>query len=102
MGYPPFRRMLAVRFEGVNPDTTEKVARDLAQAARRSSQGGVSILGPAPAPIARLRGKFRFQLLLAADGPRPLLHLGRKLMELAERGPVGVKVSFDVDPGSML
>ena len=102
LGYPPFRRMLAVRLEGEDGVATERTARRLAEAARKWAVPGVQVLGPAPAPIAKLRGRMRFQLLLLADGVRPLHALARRLADVADQAPSGVKVALDVDPASML
>ncbi|HZW88987.1 MAG TPA: hypothetical protein VFF12_07905, partial [Myxococcaceae bacterium] len=63
---------------------------------------GVRLLGPAPAPLPRLRGKSRWQLLLKA--PRHAL-LGPVLDQLErdlEVLPAAVRVVLDVDPGAML
>ncbi len=102
LGYPPFRRMLAVRLEGEDGVATERTARRLAEAARKWAVPGVQLLGPAPAPIAKLRGRMRFQILLLADGVRPLHTVARRLLEVADQAPAGVKVALDVDPASML
>lgn len=102
LGYPPFRRMLAVRLEGEDAVATERTARRLAEAARKWAVPGVQLLGPAPAPIAKLRGRMRYQLLLLADGVRPLHAIARRLVEVADQAPSGVKVALDVDPASML
>ena len=63
---------------------------------------GVRLLGPAPAPIGRIKGMTRWHLLLkgpthAALGP-PLAEAEGCLAEL----PSAVKVTIDVDPGAML
>jgi len=102
LGYPPFRRMLAVRLEGEDGAATERFARRLAEAARRWAGPGVQILGPAPAPIARLRGRMRFQVLALADGARAVQALARRLAEVIDQAPSGVKAALDVDPASML
>jgi primosomal protein N' (replication factor Y) len=58
------------------------------------------VLGPAPAPLAKLRGKHRWQLLLRARDHGPLHRLGRAL--LAGHGVAGVELSVDIDPGALL
>ena len=60
------------------------------------------MLGPAPAPIARLRGQHRFQLLLKHVRAEPLRAVGRRLVEAAERLPAGVRFSIDLNPLDML
>jgi primosomal protein N' (replication factor Y) len=105
LAWPPFSRLVAVRIEGEDPGETAAVARKLGDRVAALLPGpatGVRLLGPAPAPLPRLRGKSRWQLLLKA--PRQAL-LGPVLDQL-ERDvdvlPAAVRVVLDVDPGAML
>jgi primosomal protein N' (replication factor Y) len=105
MAYPPYSRLIAVRIEGLHPEQTETVARELA---RRMAQRlppasrGVRLLGPAPAPIRRIKGKTRWQLLLKGS-TYSLLHGPVAAAEAyLPRVPASVKVAIDVDPGAML
>ena len=54
------------------------------------------MLGPAAAALARLRGKFRWQVLLRAQEHGPLLRLARLLV--AAHAAPGVELAADVDP----
>jgi len=101
LGYPPFGRMLAVRVEG-GPDAARRTAEALARAARPALGGEVAMLGPAPAAIERLQGRYRFHLLFRADGPRSLFRVHHALAGVAARPPGGAAVRFDMDPYSML
>jgi primosomal protein N' (replication factor Y) len=76
-------------------------ARDLADAARGLHRGGgFAILGPAPAPLTKLRGEHRAQFFLKGVNRRVM----REALQLAvARHPKLMKrVSLDVDPLSML
>ncbi|MHB8879121.1 MAG: replication restart helicase PriA, partial [Myxococcaceae bacterium] len=67
LAYPPYTRMVALRIEGTNPEQTAAVARllgDRMASKLPPSSSGVRLLGPAPSPIARIKGKTRWQLLL--------------------------------------
>jgi len=100
--FPPFTRLLALRFSGNAEARVRGAAERAAAAARRlaGSGAGLDVLGPAAAPIARTRGKYRWQVLLRAAGHGPLHHAARALMGLA---PVrGVQLAFDVDPVALL
>jgi primosomal protein N' (replication factor Y) len=57
------------------------------------------VLGPAPAPIERLRGRFRMQLLVKARDARKM---GRILAMADLHGTTAVRTIVDVDPISML
>jgi primosomal protein N' (replication factor Y) len=101
LGYPPFGRMLAVRVEGSEAGA-RRTAEALGEAARAALPDGVSMLGPAPAAIERIRGKNRWHLLFRAPGHGPLRKVHRALGAVALRPPGGASVRFDMDPGSML
>jgi primosomal protein N' (replication factor Y) len=100
--FPPFTRLAAVRVQGNDEARVRGAAERLAAAARRLSnpQEATDVLGPSPAPLARLRGKHRWQLLLRAPQHGPLQRLGRSL--LAEPPISGVEVAVDVDPAGLL
>jgi primosomal protein N' (replication factor Y) len=57
-------------------------------------------LGPAPAPIAKARGKYRWQLLLRASDHAPLHRVARALQ--ASAAVRGVELAIDVDPVALL
>jgi primosomal protein N' (replication factor Y) len=107
LGYPPFARLINFRIEGSKERQVEKIAAALASSAEQLIKKGratVKILGPAPAPLALLRGKFRWQLLLMGS-ERKVLHdcsisLLRQTANLATAQRV--KVSLDIDPENLL
>lgn len=102
LGYPPYRRMLAVRVDGPAPAAAEGAARALGQLLRRIAGRQAQILGPSPSPIARLRGRSRFQILVLAPRPSTLRAVGNALLAEAPAFGAGVRFVLDVDPVSML
>ena len=105
LAWPPISRMAALRIEGSSPELTARAARRLADAMARAlppPSAGVRLLGPAPAPISRIKGKTRWQLVV--KGPshaalaRPLDAAEAVLAEL----PSSVRVVIDVDPGALM
>jgi len=100
--FPPWSRLVALRIEGNILGRVEGAAERLAARARDAAARGeaIEVLGPAPAPIARLRGKERWQMLLRAEGHAPLHRVARAL--LSERLPPGVELAVDVDPASLV
>jgi primosomal protein N' (replication factor Y) len=105
LAYPPFSRMAAIRLEGEHPEQTASVARMLGDFLSRRMpppSAGVRLLGPALAPISRLRGRTRWQLLLKGPTHAALASLLARLETKLEEVPSGVKVTIDVDPGAML
>jgi primosomal protein N' (replication factor Y) len=106
LGYPPFTRMINLRIEGIDETAVRNTALALARSATicNKQAGPVKILGPAPAPLTRLRGKFRWQLLLLGTEREVLHTLCSRLMQhgLGRQQARGVKVSVDVDPENLL
>ncbi len=76
-GYPPFGRLVRLVFAHTNAAYAQQEARRLAQelAAERRRRGipGVQVIGPAPALLERLRGRWRWQILVRAADPAELL-----------------------------
>jgi primosomal protein N' (replication factor Y) len=109
LGYPPFSRLLNVRFDGLDGARVERTARAAAAELRAANESAprarrVAILGPATAPLEKLRSRYRWQMLLKARETRLLHELTRPL--LGARGDNvhdrAVRVTADVDPYGML
>jgi primosomal protein N' (replication factor Y) len=98
--YPPFSRMVAVRLEGVDGAQVRRVAVDVARRALEAAPVGVSVKGPAEAPIAFLRGQARWQVWLAATDRNALAVAARAAA--ATTVGAGVRLAVDVDPQSVL
>jgi primosomal protein N' (replication factor Y) len=100
LGYPPFSRLALIRFSGPEAPAVEAAAEAAAEAGRRLATGpDLEILGPAPAPLARLREQYRFQILIrgaTAEGRRRFLAAWLPLAEKA--APAGLKLTADIDP----
>lgn len=96
-GMPPFGRLAGVIVSSPDLKTAQSLARGLAYAAPR--QAGVEVLGPAPAPLALLRGRHRLRLLVKADyAIRLQPYLLGWLAKVAV--PKQARVQIDVDPVS--
>jgi primosomal protein N' (replication factor Y) len=103
--YPPHAALAAVRVRHKEFDAGERLARRLGEQLRADPDGGgqLRILGPAPAPLARLRGYYRFHLLLKAHRRRRLTTVLRRLADSLEGISLqGGYVAIDVDPMSLM
>jgi len=102
LGYPPFARLVKIRCEGEGAQDTEQVARHAADALHGTT--GVQVLGPTPAPIERLRGRFRWQLLLRGTDSTLVRAAARQARDaVRKQSRAGdVRVLVDVDPYNML
>ena len=74
-GYPPFQRLARLVFAHTSRDYAVEEAHRMQQVLRRLFSGlpGIDVLGPAPPQIARLRGRYRWALLVRAPDPAELL-----------------------------
>ena len=102
-GQPPAGRLAAVIVSGRNEANVAGTARALARIARNSvaRDSGIEILGPAPAALALLRGRYRYRLLIkCARATLPQPWLRSWLAELD--APSRVTLRVDVDPYSFL
>ena len=97
--YPPFSELAAVLVSSPARERAEAEAARIGEAARREA-GGLRISGPAPAPLERLQGRWRFQVLLRAGDRRTLL--GALEACIPDRPPAGVRVAVDVDPQDLM
>ena len=102
LGYPPFGRMTRIICRGRNAGRVERHTADLAEALRSLSGPGMQVLGPAPAPVAQIRGYHRRHLMLKGPDAGAMQHVLHEARGLLQKGPSGVKVLVDVDPMSML
>jgi len=95
LGYPPFSRLVALRFSDPDPDRCRaeagRLGRWLAAEIRRLRLPA-GLIGPAPCFFSRVAGRFRWQIVIRAPDPMPLLR------DVAL--PWGWRV--DVDPVSLL
>jgi primosomal protein N' (replication factor Y) len=104
LGYPPFASMIRLVIRGGSERATQAFADELADRLRKAAEpqsSPVRILGPSPAPMAKLRDKFRYQLQLqSADG-----ELLRHVVRTAARDlklPDDIAWIADVDPIDMM
>jgi primosomal protein N' (replication factor Y) (superfamily II helicase) len=108
LGYPPFTRLALVRLSGL-PEAAvvqqaHKVAEVLRRLVRRDPElaARLRILGPAPAGLAKLKGRFRWQLLLKSCGRPPLLAALRHLRQSWSPPPrARIDLTLDIDPGTL-
>ena len=97
-GYPPFGRLASLVISGADKHATEGYARKLAAAAPRDEQ--VRVLGPAEAPLAVVRGRHRFRLLVKSPRAFDLSAYLRDWLAAAPKPRGNVKLEVDVDPQS--
>ena len=104
LSYPPFGAMARLVVRGPSEPTAGEFAAHLAERLRSVldlTVAGTRVLGPAPAPLAKLRGKYRFQVQLQAPDGDLLRAAVRETTE-GLKPPENVQWIVDVDPLDML
>jgi len=96
-GLPPFSYMARCVFSSLEGPPLEQTVKRIAKTLRLP---GLTVMGPALAPLGQLRGQYRWHILLTA-AKRAALH--RALTHLEQtKIPGHVRVKIDVDPYDML
>ena len=110
LGYPPFSYLACLRLQGNNQEVTAEKAGQVGQGIERILERWpkrgreIQVLGPVEAPITKLKGKYRWQLLVKCK-QAGLLHKFLDRVEGLTRKSLrssGVSMVLDVDPYQML
>lgn len=96
LGYPPFRHLISIVASGTEADAPERLLEEMGKGLT-----GADLLGPAP--LLRLRGRHRSQLVAKTDRPRALAARAAQLLAAAAPAMrrAGVNAVVDVDPQSL-
>ncbi len=105
LNLPPFSRLALVTVKGVKPEKARAGAAGTADILKNEARGrGVDVMGPAPAPVFRVRGKYRYFITLRSKSHKKLhevLEAGLRLIEHKKAAPA-CKVEVDVDPQGVM
>lgn len=108
LNYPPIGRMISFRIQGPDLRTTENAASRLQQRAFQlkskfeTAYQQIEVLGPAEAPIAKIRGVFRYFLLLKGQNHKILNQFARQMVGDEKWLPPRTRILIDVDPLNLL
>jgi primosomal protein N' (replication factor Y) len=103
--YPPFGRLVRALVTGPDDDATFAAAKAITRdviAAVGAQADELEFLGPSPAPLKRLRRRFRYQLMIKGPAGSAIRLASEKLVAVAARTAAPIQASVDVDPVSML
>jgi primosomal protein N' (replication factor Y) len=104
VGYPPFASLVRVVLRGEEEPPTQLAADELGKqfrAAIAAAETEIRMLGPAPAPIAKLRGCFRYHMQMQSTDGQLLRETVRQVVDRFKM-PDKVACAIDVDPVEML
>lgn len=94
--YPPFSRMVSIQISGNSPEKVIRASAEIGAIARRLAADRIGVMGPAEAPIAKIKGKHRRHVLLRGSSIGALHALVKNILKLNPVKDVTIKV--DVDP----
>jgi primosomal protein N' (replication factor Y) (superfamily II helicase) len=97
---PPFGRLAALLVSAGSREAAEAYAREIARAAPAASK--IEVLGPAEAPLAVIRGRHRFRLLMKAAREANLQAYLRLWLGQVPKAKGDLRLSVDIDPYSFL
>jgi primosomal protein N' (replication factor Y) len=98
-GWPPYGQLASLLFDGPKEAEVRTVAQQVSRAAPRDPR--VRVLGPAPAPLSKLKGQYRYRVIVKAARD---VHLQRMIAEWLEglALPRQVRLKVDVNPYSFV
>jgi primosomal protein N' (replication factor Y) len=100
LNYPPQQRLTQIILSDRNQKTLLQSAQELVRLLKKTSEGVLTVLGPAPAPVAKQNNKYRMLVLLKGASARKMhQHVSRALREFQGKK---VQTIVDVDPYNML
>ena len=101
--YPPFGRIINVRLSSNKKETLVEQAKLIGKLARKLSAHlgyAAEIIGPAESPLAKIRGRFRYQMLIKGQDINVLHQIAQEL--LLKHTDRTVKITVDVDPENFM
>ena len=99
-GLPPYGRLVAIVISARDKETAQLVARDVANRAPRADR--IEVLGPAEAPIAVVRGRFRWRLLVKAPREVDIQAYLREWLAALPQLKGDIRLTVDIDPYNFL
>jgi primosomal protein N' (replication factor Y) (superfamily II helicase) len=98
LNLPPFCHMVSLTFRGYRDENVLKVSELFRDKIRKKDTGGkIEIMGPAPSPVSRLKGLYRWNLFLKSDKAENITCLLKKVIGNRRREK-GIILTVDVDP----
>jgi primosomal protein N' (replication factor Y) len=102
LGYPPYQRLLRIIVGAEDKNTASTIANHIAARAVEPCEAlGITLLGPAPAPVEKVRNYWRFHILFKAQSAAKLQNLMLRLKR-DSAGEKNARIVFDLDPQDML
>jgi primosomal protein N' (replication factor Y) len=101
LSYPPFSRLVRILFSFRSKEAAEKTLKLTSKRIKRLDTDGIEILGPAPAPIEKVRNLWRLHLILKGKRAKTLRRKALDILNVT-CDIKGIKADIDVDPINLL
>ncbi len=98
LGYPPCGHMLAIMAEGGNEKECAAYSASLADVIRNGIIDKVSVIGPTPATISRIKDIYRFMIYVKSESADTLVMIKDRAEAYSNETASDVRISFDLDP----
>jgi primosomal protein N' (replication factor Y) len=101
--YPPFGRIINMRLSSIKQDVLIEESKRMGKLAKKLSEqhaNKAQIIGPAESPLAKIRGRFRWQMLIKGDDINLLHQIAREIIQKNKNSHV--KITADVDPENFM
>lgn len=107
LDYPPYSKMICLRIQGSDQSMTKQTSVQLKYRAemlkqRRDEYAVIQVLGPVTAPLAKLRGNYRYQMIVKSPHAKLLSHFVSQLLGDQKWMASKSKILVDVDPQHLL
>lgn len=101
LSYPPFSKLVRIVFNFKTKESAKNIMKDISKRIKTAAESGVEILGPAPAPITKIRNLWRWHLILKGKNSKVLRKKSTEILEML-KDIKSVRTDVDVNPISML
>lgn len=108
LNYPPFQKMIVFRIQSISTELAQSTAQTVKSRLVAlinkypSHFSGIEVLGPAFAPLSKLKNQYRLHIIIKSDQPKALNALARQMLSDEKWIPSQARVIVDVDPASLL
>ncbi len=101
LSYPPFSRLIRIVFSFKTRNDANKTIKSVSENIRALKTPGVVILGPAPAPVEKIRNMWRWHLILKGKKSNLMRQAALLILEQVSHMK-NVRIEVDVDPINLL
>jgi len=101
-GFPPFKRLAIIRVEGIKEEKVREEILKIKDILKKLAENfkNLEILGPAPCPFRKLKGVYRWHIILKDTLYKNLNYILKRFLEVYKKSPL--KLVIDIDPEEIL